>query len=704
MKDAMKGRSVRPAVLILLLCCVVAGCIVACKTPDGTSPDARAELLPLPDLDLSAADAGARQQLDEQRATVEQLADNLDGNAADLSATAEAYGDLGRLYLTYDFLDAAEACLRNALRLQDDDYRWHYLLAYLLTTRGQPQASIPAYRTALELRPAFLPAILRLGRVYLALGQPADAKPWFEQALEIEPQIAAAHEGLARVAAANGDLATAVASFERALELEPAATGNHYALAQVYRDLGDLDQARHHLEQSGDVASRIVDPLINPLASMALSVQFYLVQGAEALDDDDFAAAVGAYRSALQLDTNNLPAAQGLAAGLERLGDLDGARQALERASRLPVSADDPAQRAEAATIHRSLGRLASLDGRDGDAIASYQASLALEPAQPGVLLRVANALARQRRFADAIVHYDRLVQLAPQWAPAVWERRGMAHVNLGQRDAAIADLQRAVDAAPDNLRLRQRFAEALEHLGAASAAAEQRQVAQGLVAAGADRGPLLLAEAQRLLQQQDFEAAEGRLRDILGDDPEAHEARRLLADLLGHSRRYDDAVTEYERVVTALPQHEAARRGQVVALILGGRLGEARLALQDALRTFPRHRGFALTQIHLLALSPDPTVRDGSLALQIAQRVHQAGVDGPSRHALALALAAAGRYPEAADLQRQLIDDGGAAGGGAAGTEGGDLERARLLAFEQGQAWTAQTADEILAPLGAVP
>ena len=56
-----------------------------------------------------------------------------------------------------------------------------------------------------------------------------------------------------------------------------------------------LDEARAELERSGDVAARISDPLINPLASVAESAQFYMVQGAEAMDDKDYAAAVAAY-------------------------------------------------------------------------------------------------------------------------------------------------------------------------------------------------------------------------------------------------------------------------------------------------------------------------------------------------------------------------------------------------------------------------
>ncbi len=70
-------------------------------------------------------------------------------------------------------------------------------------------------------------------------------------------------------------------------------------LGQAYRNLGRLEKAHAQLAFSGDVAARISDPLINPLAGLAESAQFYMVQGAEAMDDKDYEAAVAAYRAAL---------------------------------------------------------------------------------------------------------------------------------------------------------------------------------------------------------------------------------------------------------------------------------------------------------------------------------------------------------------------------------------------------------------------
>ncbi len=132
------------------------------------------------------------------------------------------------------------------------------------------------------------------------------------------------------------------------------------------------------------------------------------------------------------------------------------------------------------------------------------------------------------------------------------------------------------------------------------------------------------------------------------------------------------------------------------MALILAARFGEARVKLQDALRSFPRHEGFALTQVRLLATAPDPRVRDGSLAVAIAERVYAERREPPVRQALALAYAARGSFAEAVELQRQLVLEAEGAGDPVYL----EASRSRLDAFEGGDAWVAGSPGEILAGL----
>ena len=127
----------------------------------------------------------------------------------------------------------------------------------------------------------------------------------------------------------------------------------------------------------------------------------------------------------------------------------------------------------------------------------------------------------------------------------------------------------------------------------------------------------------------------------------------------------------------------------------MSGRYGEARIKLQEALKAFPRHAGFALIQVRLLSTAPDPSVRDGNLALQIAERLRAESDEVAIRQALALAYAAAGRFAEAVTLQQEILAEDEAAGEMAYVR----LGRARLSAFEAGKVWEAVDPIEILVP-----
>ena len=673
-------------VVALAICCVL-----ACAKP--SSERLAVELTPVPNADLSGLDSGARNQLLEQRAIVDRM---LAGTATAQADLAEAYAELGLLHIVYDLFDPAGTCFENSLHLAPEDVRWHYLLGYLRGRQGELEEAVANYRRALEIMPESLPALLRLGRDELTLGRPEAARAAFERALALDAEAAAAHEGLGRVANVREAYGEAIGHFERALALDPAANAIHYALAQSHRNLGHLEEARSHLERAGDVTARIRDPLIDPLASRAESIQFYLAQGAEALDDRAFDAAAAAFEAALERDSTSFGAYRGLAISLERLGDTDGARRVLRTALDQGRTDRPDHNPREQATVLRSLGLLEATVGRSQQALEHYLASLELHAAQPDVILRAANALARGGRFEEAIAWYDRLVELTPEWAPAVLEKRATALVNLGRHDEAVADFTRATEAVPTDRGLRLRFAEALDFMGDSRAAAVQREAAARSPEDDRSRVKALVSSARQRAASGDFKTATEHLRAALEIAPQDLEVRFELATILGHIQRFEESAKEFGAVVASTPRNTAARRGEIVALVLNERYAAARDKLQDALRSFPRHAGFALTQTRLLATAPDPGVRNSGLALEIARRVSVERQDPLTREALAIAHAAAGQTAEAVALQQQLV---------AEAESTGDIplisiRRARLEAFEAGRSWTAQTPREILTAL----
>ncbi len=681
----------RPAAGVLAAALALAAC--GRGTVPGEAPAAAVATVPVPEPDLAHAEPAVRQQIATRRDALDALAAHPDADPAEL---AQAYGDLGLVYIPYDFLAAAAACFDNAAALAPDDYRWVYLQGYLRGIQGHPADAAPFYRRTLERRPDFLPAVLRLARADFDLGDLDAAEKQFRRALELDAGSAAAEEGLGRVAAGRGRPGEAAAHLERALERQPSATAVRYALGQAYRDLGRRDEAEKLLATSGDVTTRIPDPLIAPLAELAAGAQFYIVQGAEALDDGDYRQAADAYREATQRDPDNLAAYQGWGFSLEKLGDAPGAVAALE-AGLARGGAATPETRQQRLRMLAQLGALEAGRGRDGAAVDAWRHALELDPGRSDLHLRVGDALARQGRFAEAVASYDRALAAAPAAAAAqVLEKRATAQVNLGHRAEAVADFRRAVSAAPGDAQLRLRFAAALEFLGDAAGAARQRGEARRL--AGGEEAPALVeARAQEALRSGDWATAAGAFRSLLERHPDDAGARYGLASALGAGGRYDEAAAEFDRLVAAEPRHGAAHRGRIKALVLGGRYGAARMALQEALKNFPRDAGLALTQVHLLSSAPDPRVRDGALAVEIAERLTADRPDDPAvRHANALALAAAGRTADAATLEEGLADAAAAAGDAAVAAR----HREIAAAFRAGRAWRAERPEEILAPL----
>ncbi len=657
-------------------------------------------LIEIPTPDLSRADVDAREHMAGLRDQLDALDPYVEAIAA-----ARAYGDLGSAYLVYDFLDATRACFGNAHTLAPDDFRWAYLLGYVHQLEGRLEDAIPLLIEVASREPDFLPALLRLGRGYLERGDPDQAESWFQKALDQAPDTPAGFEGLGKAAAARDEFDDAIGYLEKALLLAPKANSLNYALAQLHRKRGDLERARAYLAVRGDIAVRIEDPLLNPLGTLGQSVQLHLMHAAEAMEDTDYETAVGAYHQALAVDDRNFTAYRGLSYAVERLGDLDGAIEHLTTGlSR--INDPDPVQAAsQRVEARRILGGLNALADRDGQAIEHFEQALvaAAEGDQtlPAVRLKLANALAREQRFDEALRRYDEVLTTTLDSATqaAVLERRATALVNLGRGDEAVADFERALAVAPNDGGLRLRYADALAVLGKAEAAGQARErVVQQGSADGAARARLLAETGRRLLSQGQLQEAVDHFDGSLELDPEQPAVRHQLAQVLGHLGFFEDALREFRAVVDSAPRHAAARRGEITVLLLTDQYGVARMRLQDALRTFPLDADLALTQALLLAACPDAAVRDGELAFEIVSRVRQVQDTTLTREALAVVLAATGRFDEAATVQQALVTQAESIGE----PQRLAAQRARLNRFDRREAWVAQSGEEIVAVVGA--
>ncbi len=614
-------------------CCVLLALAVASAAGAG-------ELQPLPSPDLSAMDDAARLRLEAIQKAVAEIAEE----APEPERLGLAYGELGKHYLANELMDASAVAFSNASTLRPGDFRWPYYLGVVQQSRGEVEAAAETFRRVLELAPEDLASLVRLGDVLMELGRTDEAETRYAQALELEPAAAAAHYGLGNVAAAGADHAAAVARFEKALELQPEASIVHYPLGQAYRKLGDLDKAREHLKQRGEERVRFPDPLGSEVAWLSISVALAVVEGmadaGEDFSERDYLGFV-----------------------LAQLGDVAGAIEQLQEALRLkaaqaPDTASPDAAREQLvrARLHYVVGGLLVNQRSDEPALEHFEAALELAPELEDARVKLGNVAARAGRLDDAVAAYSEVLERNPRSAPALL-KRAAARMSQGQEGLAIADLERLLELEPEHEEARLRLARAFEEAGDPDRAREQYQAALELDLSVGEKALTQYHLGELARRTRDLEAAVERYQAAVGLDPELAGARFQLATTLGRLRRFEDAAARYRELIELEPRHLQARLGEATALSLAGRYGDAYDRLDSGLMAIPGSLELTHTLARLLASCPDREVRDGERAVELAEEAVAAAASLEHAETLAMALAEAGRFEDAAELQRGLIE-----------------------------------------------
>jgi tetratricopeptide (TPR) repeat protein len=92
------------------------------------------------------------------------------------------------------------------------------------------------------------------------------------------------------------------------------------------------------------------------------------------------------------------------------------------------------------------------------------------------------------------------------------------------------------------------------------------------------------IAEAQRLVEAKRLDQATLVLRAYLEREPSDRAARSMLARLLSWDSRYDESITEYERLLSVHPESASDRAGYARVLAWSGRIEQALVEFQRAL------------------------------------------------------------------------------------------------------------------------
>ena len=167
--------------------------------------------------------------------------------------------------------------------------------------------------------------------------------------------------------------------------------------------------------------------------------------------------------------------------------------------------------------VHRLMGTMHARAGRIERAVNQFEKELSISPADAETLTKVGDLYLRAGRIDDAASRLERAVTASPDLSRA---HQFLAEVRFkqGRKPEGLDAQRRAVDLAPENISLFVDHARALYNYGRA---ADSRRLLDEAMAHGNPEPLLLLEVARQLVDRMDFEAAIGRLEQVVAIAPE---------------------------------------------------------------------------------------------------------------------------------------------------------------------------------------
>jgi tetratricopeptide (TPR) repeat protein len=359
--------------------------------------------------------------------------------------------------------------------------------------------------------------------------------------------------------------------------------------------------------------------------------------------------------------TQALTLAPDAAAGWVHLGEirllqgrLGEAETALRKAFAIPATS---------AAAHSFLGQTA-LARRDFKAAAEHlEAALAAVPEANRLHYPLALAYRGLNDRARAEEHLARAGQVGLKAPDPLLD--GVANLRVGERVALMrgrvaAQAGRYADAAREfrkALAAQPEGVEARVDLGSVLALSGDRDGAAGQFRDALRLDPSNVTAHFNLGSLLPPDEARPHLEAVVSARPDDAEARRLLAQALRDGGHLPEAMEHYGKAIALAPADETARLGEAETLVRLGRYAEARRRLEEDLKQMPTSGLLSHALARLLAACPDRTMRDGALALTLAQAVWQAQPSAAHARTMALAFAELGRCEEAAQWRRTAGD-----------------------------------------------
>ncbi|HEY1663019.1 MAG TPA: tetratricopeptide repeat protein [Verrucomicrobiae bacterium] len=272
---------------------------------------------------------------------------------------------------------------------------------------------------------------------------------------------------------------------------------------------------------------------------------------------------------------------------------------------------------------HNNLGAALIHNGQVSESITQFQKALAINPGYVEARNNLGYALAQSGQGNEAIIEYRKALAMKPDY-PEAHNNLGNALVQIGQVDEAIVEYQTALSDASN------------------------------------DPDPYC-GLGNALFKKGEVDAAIVQYKKALAIKPAFAEACYDLGSALAQKGQVDEAITQFQNTLAINPNDAQACNNLGNCLLQKGKTDEAIIQYKRALAFQP---GFVVAQNTLtriawvLATSPNPSLRNGTKAIDLAQETDRlAGGENPRMAAtLAAAYAETGNFSEAiTNIQRAL-------------------------------------------------
>jgi len=330
-------------------------------------------------------------------------------------------------------LREAEALCERILRKRPSDFDVLYLLAGVRHALGKLPEALDALARALRVNQRSPQILINHGLLLAALGRHDEAVTSYDRATAISPDFAEAHKGRGCVLLDMDRPAEALESFDKALAVKPAdaeALSNRAsALIKLHRYAEALSSCDRALA-------------LRPSDVRALSFRAHALHRLGRHAD-----ALAGYEMVLAIDPGHVDATNGREAALLQLspGPGGGSFGSAEPEPRAP----DRGPRHVIAWVGRGNAEVTA--GRYREAVAHYDAALAIDKNNVDAWTNRGVALQNDGRLAEALASHDRALSLQPRCANA-WDNRAGTLFLQGRTAEAIADYGRALALEPNRV------------------------------------------------------------------------------------------------------------------------------------------------------------------------------------------------------------------------------------------------------------